>query len=148
MGCWNTLSACGKRDILRDKEVRKLFNKVHSLRTHGLHRLEREIPEAQLSQIVLHVYFFFEYLDDYWEAQDEKTVKLSGKRYRRIRYGKEPVTKEFRAEWEEIITRPCHDCFVIRGEFHLDGCDMERCPRCSGQYLGCGCRRDDDYEES
>jgi hypothetical protein len=34
---------CGKQNILRTREGRKLFNKVHSLRTKGLHRLEREI---------------------------------------------------------------------------------------------------------
>jgi hypothetical protein len=142
---FNVLVAeCGHGNVLRDKEVRKRFNQVHSLRTRGLHRLERTIPEAQLSQIALEMYFFIEYLEDYRHAQEEKTVKLLGKRYRRIRYGKEPIPKDapddFTALWQDVITRPCHDCFVIRGEIHLDGCDMERCPRCSGQFMCCDCR--------
>lgn len=41
----------------------------------------------------------------------------------------------------------CHDCNIADGGFHHPGCDMERCPRCNGQLIGCGCLddgRDDD----
>lgn len=33
---------------------------------------------------------------------------------------------------------------VIAGELDLYGCDMERCPRSTGQCLGCECRTDED----
>ena len=33
----------------------------------------------------------------------------------------------------------CHDCGVMEGEIHHYGCDMERCPFCDRQLLGCGC---------
>ncbi len=138
------VDGCGRANILRDREVRKRFKRVHALRTRGLHRLEREIPEADLSQLAMQFYFFFEYLEDYFEAQDRKTVKCKGKLYRRIRYGKEPVYKGMEQTWEEIITRPCHDCGVIRGELHLEGCDVERCPCCLNQFLGCLCIDYDD----
>ena len=138
------VAKCDQQDVLRTKEVRKLFNHVHSLRTKGLHRLEREIPDSEISEIAQSVYEFFEWFDDYWRSQDEKTAMLSGKRYRRIRYGKELIRTDapddFKALWAEVITLPCHDCGVIRGELHLDGCDMERCPRCGGQYFCCHCR--------
>jgi len=144
------LGMCAKRNILRTKEVRKLFDKVHSMRTRGLHRLEREIPDADIAKIAQDVYSVFEWIDDYWQAQGEKTVQLFGKRYRRIRFGNEYKLKgmpvEFATVWQELMKRPCGDCGVIVGELHLDGCDLEVCPRCHGQYLGICCRTNEDFE--
>ena len=33
----------------------------------------------------------------------------------------------------------CHDCGAPVGQAHHPGCDAERCPRCGGQLIGCGC---------
>jgi len=33
----------------------------------------------------------------------------------------------------------CHDCGVEEGQIHKYGCDMEECPFCHKQLLGCGC---------
>ena len=33
----------------------------------------------------------------------------------------------------------CHDCGAKEGEYHLPGCDMERCPFCGGQLISCDC---------
>jgi hypothetical protein len=33
----------------------------------------------------------------------------------------------------------CHDCGAREGELHQRGCDMERCPFCHGQLIGCDC---------
>lgn len=35
--------------------------------------------------------------------------------------------------------RRCHDCCTPSGGIHHPGCDMERCPRCGGQVISCGC---------
>jgi hypothetical protein len=114
--------------------------------------LERAIPDSDISEIAQNVYEVFEWLDDSWRAQYEKTVMLSGKKHRRIRYGKEPIPRdapdEFKALWGDVITRPCHDCGVIQGEFQLDGCGMERCARRCGQYFCCDCRIEQDELES
>lgn len=40
---------------------------------------------------------------------------------------------------KDMKRRKCHDCGVELGEYHLEGCDTERCPKCAGQLISCGC---------
>ena len=40
----------------------------------------------------------------------------------------------------------CGDCAATEGEMHSLGCDMERCPKCAGQLISCGCFGDDDEQ--
>jgi hypothetical protein len=68
------------------------------------------------------------------EAQLQPTVMIGGVEYKRIRYGEEE------GDWS--ADRPCHDCAVVRGQYHAFGCDVEQCPACRGQALSCDC----DYE--
>ncbi len=36
-------------------------------------------------------------------------------------------------------TKNCHDCGVEPGQVHVHGCDVERCPVCGYQLIGCAC---------
>ena len=40
--------------------------------------------------------------------------------------------------WEEIDLR-CPDCNIKHGNYHHPGCTKEKCPRCGGQLISCGC---------
>jgi len=33
--------------------------------------------------------------------------------------------------------RKCPDCYVLPGQPHLDGCDVEQCQQCGSQRLTC-----------
>ena len=65
-------------------------------------------------------------------AQRKTTCWKNGKEFERIRYGNEED------EWG-ANNHPCGDCGVEKGAFHVPGCDVERCPSCSGQMIGCDC---------
>lgn len=65
-------------------------------------------------------------------AQATTHYKIDGKEVARIRYGEE--ADDFGAG-----VGPCHDCGAVKGQFHIVGCDVERCPKCAGQAITCDC---------
>lgn len=56
-------------------------------------------------------------------------IDSKGKKYRRYRYGDEGGD----------TSMPCGDCGVHAGGVHHDGCDLEDCPKCHGQFAFCDC---------
>lgn len=77
--------------------------------------------------------------DKIQEAQHITTCVVNGAEVSRIRYGDEPD------DWG-ADRRPCHDCGAIKGEFHVEGCDVERCAGCGGQRFNCDCESCEDED--
>ena len=71
------------------------------------------------------------------ETQTILDCVIGGVAYPRVRYGAETD------DWE-AASRPCHDCRVVKGQLHVPSCDVEECPACGGQAIGCDCEPDDD----
>ena len=62
---------------------------------------------------------------------------IGGKEYPRLRYSEE-------GENWDADNGPCHDCAALKGQYHAINCDVERCPKCGGQVISCGCDYDED----
>ena len=69
-------------------------------------------------------------------AQTVPAYSIDGTEYPRIPYGGES------GDWG-ADRQPCHDCAVIKGQYHVTGCDVEQCPACGEQVLSCDCEHDD-----
>lgn len=53
---------------------------------------------------------------------------------------------ERNTEFDASTNGMCHDCNAKHGNYHHYGCDVERCPKCGGQLISCGCNGNEDCE--
>lgn len=74
------------------------------------------------------------------KAQTQMHYTIAGTDYPRVRYGGE--SDDWGASHQD-----CGDCGVKPGEFHVLGCDIERCPKCGGQAISCSCDDEEDDDD-
>lgn len=77
------------------------------------------------------------------EMTDPATVDCTKNREVEYPDGKKLPASNY--HFEEPSGR-CHDCRIKHGNYHHPGCDVERCPRCQGQLISCGCLDKDEEE--
>ena len=76
--------------------------------------------------------------------------------YQRIPYGNEddfphplvPRPPDLPSYAEIAEQHPCHDCSVVKGQLHVPGCGVEKCPRCRWQAISCGCAEEEEDESA
>lgn len=74
-------------------------------------------------------------------AQAVPVYVIEGAEHPRVRYGDE--TEDWGAN-----THPCHDCRVVKGEYHVPGCDAEQCPVCGDVIFSCDCEPEWDEPDA
>ncbi len=74
------------------------------------------------------------------QAQSITQQEIDGVAYKRVPYGYQDFAfPGYDPAEDGPLPAHCHDCAVQPGQYHVRGCDVERCPRCGRQAIACGC---------
>lgn len=61
------------------------------------------------------------------------SININGVRLERVKHGETGSLRD--------SSRPsCPVCGALRGEVHILGCNAERCAKCLGEFMACGCK--------
>jgi hypothetical protein len=121
-------------------------NEEDYLRNHIRQNLwfeEDELVFAFEEEIVFYndIFMSISLKDELEKEQGRADITLDGEIFKRIPYGS---SKEYSGlDLGDYSSRPCGDCKAGKGQFHLLGCDIERCPKCGRQLLSCRCKTAD-----
>ncbi len=79
-----------------------------------------------------------------WPAKIEASQRqayytIAGQTYPRVRFGDDDP------RWG---LRPCRDCGVLKGQFHVMNCEYEKCPACGRSIAGHTCKIEELSEQS
>jgi hypothetical protein len=78
-----------------------------------------------------------EWMKEISRAQEQATYMIGGQVYERVAFGEE-------SGLAERPKTPCPGCVAKVGEYHVSGCEYERCPACDNPALECECAYQDD----
>ena len=111
---------------------------------NGLKKEQEDLSDAFYEEVVYYngIFMGLTLRDEIIAEQSKNILVINGVQYLRIPYGSP-------SEWAndnnfEYSQHLCHDCSVAKGQIHLLGCDMERCPKCEDDVtlISCGCEFD------
>ena len=96
-----------------------------------------DLSELFFEEIVYYNSIFMskEHKEDILQEQENTHITIQDIEYPRIKYGDPEEFAGIEIDPTLFFTRPCPDCLVSKGQVHLYGCDVERCPKCNGQLI-------------
>jgi hypothetical protein len=74
-------------------------------------------------------------------CKSRSVMTFRGDVFKPVAYGSETI-------WPGRLIGRCGDCGVVAGGIHHFGCDMEQCPRCGEQLIGCDCVEEFDLHQN
>ncbi len=78
-----------------------------------------------------------DWVEEIKRAQEKATYLINGDVFERVAFGEE-------RHLTERPKNPCLGCAVRPGEYHVSGCEYERCPACGKVALECDCQYSDE----